>query len=131
MASVNTVILIGNVGRDPEVKHTQDSTPVANFSLATSKSWKGKDGEWQENTQWHRIVCWDKIAEQAGKLLKGQQVYVMGELEYRKYVPRGEDKEVTVAEIRASRIVALGPKREVASAATTNWNPADDEDTPF
>jgi single-strand DNA-binding protein len=125
VASVNTVILIGNVGRDPEVKHTQDSTPVANFSLATSKSWKGKDGEWQENTQWHRIVCWDKIAEQAGKLLKGQQVYVMGELEYRKYVPRGEDKEVTVAEIRASRIVSL-VKREAAGTPSPNDGSEDD-----
>jgi single-strand DNA-binding protein len=99
---------------------------VANFSLATSKSWKGKDGEWQENTQWHRIVCWDKIAEQAGKLLKGQQVYVMGELEYRKYVPRGEDKEVTVAEIRASRIVSL-VKREAAGTPNTD----EDSSLPF
>jgi single-strand DNA-binding protein len=131
VASVNTVILIGNVGRDPEVKHTQDSTPVANFSLATSKSWKGKDGEWQESTQWHRIVCWDKLAEQAGKLLKGQQVYVMGELEYRKYVPRGEDKEVAVAEIRASRIVSLVKREAGAEDSGRKVYNGTPEDLPF
>ena len=127
MASVNKVILIGNVGRDTEVKHTQDSTPVANFSLATSDSWKDAKGEWQETTQWHKVFCWDKIAEQAGRLLKGQQVYVEGKLEYRKYVPRGDDKEVSVAEIRASRIVALG-KREAASDGP---DAGDGPDLPF
>lgn len=131
MASVNTVILIGNIGRDPEVKHTQDSTPVANFSLATSDSWKDANGEWKENTQWHRIVCWDKIAEQAGKLLKGQQVYVTGKLEYRKYVPRGKDEEVAVAEVRAQRIVVMGKKEAAAEDSGRKVYNGTDDDLPF
>lgn len=126
MAGVNTVILVGNLGRTPEVKHTQASVPVATFSLATSESWKDKaTGDWQEKTQWHKIVCWDKIAEQAGKLLKGSQVYVSGTLEYRKYTGKdGVEKEV--AEIRAQRILGLG-KKEAAPATAVD----DDDNLPF
>lgn len=120
------MILVGNLGRTPEVKHTQASVPVATFSLATSESWKDKaTGDWQEKTQWHKIVCWDKIAEQAGKLLKGSQVYVSGTLEYRKYTGKdGVEKEV--AEIRAQRILGLG-KKEAAPATAVD----DDDNLPF
>ena len=125
MAGVNLVILIGNLGRTPEVKHTQASVPVATFSLATSESWKDKaSGEWQEKTQWHKIVCWDKVAESAGKLLKGEKVYVSGALEYRKYTGKdGVEKEV--AEIRAQRVLGMGKKEGPAAAAM------DDDDLPY
>ena len=80
MAGVNKVIIIGNLGRDPEIKYTQSNVPVANFSVATSESWKDKNtGEWQEKTEWHRIVAWRHLAERAEKYLsKGKQVYIEG-----------------------------------------------------
>jgi len=108
MASHNAITLIGNIGRTPEVKHTQSNVAVVNFSLATTDSWKDKTtGEWQEKTQWHRIVCWDRAAEQAAKLEKGQQVCVLGSLEYRKYTGKdGAEKEV--AEIKATRVMKMG-----------------------
>ncbi len=88
---VNKVILVGNLGKDPEVKYTAGGTAVCNFSIATSESWKDKTtGEKQERTEWHSIVCWSGLAEIAGEYLrKGSQVYVEGKLQTRKW----EDKE--------------------------------------
>ena len=69
MAGVNKVIIIGNLGRDPEIKYTQSNVPVANFSVATTESWKDKtSGEWQEKTEWHRVVAWRHLAERAETL---------------------------------------------------------------
>ena len=126
MAGVNKVILIGNLGRDPEIKYTQNNVAVANFNLATSESWKDKaSGEWKEKTEWHKVVAWAGLAEQAGKLVKGQQVYVEGSLETRKWQDKdGHDKYTT--EIKASRLLPLG-KREAEAAA----QPADDDNLPF
>ena len=119
MAGVNKVILIGNLGRDPEIKYTQNNVAVANFNLATSESWKDKaSGEWQEKTEWHKVVAWAGLAEQAGKLVKGQQVYVEGSLETRKYTGKdGGEKSVT--EVKASRLLLLG-KREGSGEQTRN-----------
>jgi len=92
MASVNRVFLIGNVGRDPEVRYTQNGTAVANFSLATTDTWGGRDGgERQERTEWHNIVVWAKQAEIAGQYIrKGKQVFVEGRLQTRDWVdPQG------------------------------------------
>ncbi len=74
------LIIIGNLGRDPEIKYTQSNVPVANFSVATTESWKDKtSGEWQEKTEWHRIVAWRHLAERAERYLKkGKQVYIEG-----------------------------------------------------
>lgn len=84
------VILIGNLGSDPEVRYTTNSTAVANVSLATSKKWKDKDGEQQERTEWHSLVFWGKKAEVAGEYLhKGSKVFIEGELQTRDW----EDKE--------------------------------------
>ena len=75
MASVNKAIVIGHLGRDPEMKYTTSGTPICNFSVATSESWKGNNGEKQERTEWHRIVAWKGLAEVCGKYLqKGSQV---------------------------------------------------------
>jgi len=86
---VNKVILIGNLGRDPEVRSTPSGQTVANFTLATSRRWKDRDGNRQEKTEWHSIVVWGKQAEIAGQYLtKGKQVYIEGRLETRSW----EDK---------------------------------------
>ena len=91
MASLNKVILIGNLGKDPELRHTGSGTAVATFSLATSERFKNKQsGEWEEKTEWHNIVLWGKQAETAGQYLsKGKTVYIEGRLQTRKW----QDKE--------------------------------------
>ena len=113
MASVNKVILVGNLGRDPEIKYTQSNVPVANFSIATSESWKDKNsGEWQEKTEWHRVVAWRHLAERAERYLKkGKQVYVEGRLETRKWTGQdGQEKYTT--EIIADQLMLLGRREE-------------------
>lgn len=83
---VNKVILIGNIGSDPEVKYTASGVPVANFSLATTESWADKSGQKQERTEWHRLVLWRKLAEIAGQYLKkGSKIYVEGRLQTRSW----------------------------------------------
>jgi single-strand DNA-binding protein len=90
MASVNKVILVGNVGRDPELRYTQGGQPVASFSIATNERFKDKDGNWKDRTEWHRIVAWARLAEVCGEYLrKGSQVYVEGRIQTRDW----EDKE--------------------------------------
>ena len=109
MAGVNKVIIIGNLGRDPEIKYTQSNVPVANFSVATSESWKDKSsGEWQEKTEWHRIVAWRHLAERAERYLrKGKQVYIEGRIETRKWTGQdGNDRYTT--EIVANQLMLLG-----------------------
>ena len=90
MASVNKVIIVGNVGRDPELRYTQSGQPVASFSIATNERFKDKDGNWKDRTEWHRIVAWARLAEICGEYLrKGSQVYVEGRIQTRDW----EDKE--------------------------------------
>jgi single-strand DNA-binding protein len=94
---VNKVILIGNLGSDPEVKYTPSGAPVANFSLATSESWSDKNtGERQERTEWHRLVLWRKLAEIAGQYLKkGSKIYVEGKLQTRSWDYQNGQKKYT------------------------------------
>ncbi len=113
MAGVNKVTIIGNLGRDPEIKYTQSNVPVANLSVATTESWKDKQsGEWQEKTEWHRVVAWRYLAERAEKYLrKGKQVYIEGKLETRKWTDKeGNDRYTT--EIVARELMLLGRKDE-------------------
>jgi single-strand DNA-binding protein len=117
MASVNRVFLIGNVGRDPEVRYTQNGTAVANFSLATTDTWGGRDGgERQERTEWHNIVVWAKQAEIAGQYIrKGKQLFVEGRLQTRDWVdPQGVKHYKT--EIVCRNFQMLG-RRDDAPAA--------------
>jgi single-strand DNA-binding protein len=108
MASVNKVILIGNLGRDPEVRFTQGGTPVANFTMATTERWNDPSGEKKERTEWHRIVVWGKQAEVAAEYLKkGRSVYVEGSLQTREWTDRDGNKRYTT-EVRAQRIQFLG-----------------------
>lgn len=113
--SLNKVLLIGRLGRDPEMKFTPSGQPVTNFSLATDESYKGKDGQKVDKTEWHRIVVWGKQAEFCGNYLaKGRLVYIEGKLETRKWTDKdGAEKYTT--EIRADRVVGLDAKPDQAS----------------
>lgn len=118
MASVNKVILVGNLGRDPEVRYTPGGTPVANFTLATNERWTDPAGEKKERTEWHRIVVWGKQAEIAGEYLrKGRQVYVEGSIQTREWTDRDGNKRTTM-EIRAHRIQLLGRPEERLAAVS-------------
>jgi single-strand DNA-binding protein len=108
MASVNKVILLGNLGRDPEVRFTQGGTPVANFTMATTDRWSDPSGEKKEKTEWHRIVVWGKQAEIAGEYLrKGRPVFIEGSLQTREWTDRDGNKRYTT-EVRAQRLQLLG-----------------------
>lgn len=114
MASVNKVILVGNLGRDPETRYQADGGAITNISIATTSSWKDKSGEKQEATEWHRISFFGKLAEIAGEYLKkGSQVYVEGKLRTRKWQDKdGQDKYTT--EVIADAMQMLGGKPEGA-----------------
>ncbi len=95
---INKVILVGNLGQDPEIRYTADGRPIANFSIATSESWKDKNsGEKREKTEWHRVVVFGKLAEICGEYLsKGRQVYIEGKLQTRKWQGQdGQDRYTT------------------------------------
>ena len=108
MASVNKVILVGNLGRDPEVRYMPNGEAVANFSIATTDQWKDKNGMRQERTEWHNIVMYRRLAEIAGEYLKkGRPVYIEGRIQSRKY--NGKDGvERTAFEIVADQMQMLG-----------------------
>jgi single-strand DNA-binding protein len=112
MASINKVILIGNLGRDPELRYTQGQIPVCNFTLATTENWKDKAGQKQERTEWHRVVVWGSQAENVSKYLrKGRQVYVEGSLTTRSWEDKEGQKRNTT-EVRAQTVQFLGSKAE-------------------
>jgi single-strand DNA-binding protein len=110
MASVNKVILIGNLGRDPETRFMPSGDAICNVSIATTDTWKDKNGEKQEKTEWHRVAFFGKLAEIAGEYLKkGSQVYVEGRLQTRKWQDKdGQDKYTT--EIVANAMQMLGSR---------------------
>ena len=111
MASVNKVILIGNLGRDPETRYMPDGGAITNISIATTETWKDKNGDKQEKTEWHRVAFFGKLAEIAGEYLKkGSQCYVEGRLQTRKWQDKdGQDKYTT--EIVADRMQMLGSRQ--------------------
>ena len=112
MASLNKVMLIGNLGKDPEVRYTAAGTAVASFSLATSERFKNKNGEWEEKTEWHNVTLWARLAEIAGEYLaKGKTVYIEGRLQTRKWQDRdGKDRYTT--EIVGEKMQMLSGKGE-------------------
>ena len=107
---INKVILIGNLGADPEIRYTQNGAPVATFRIATTERWKGQDGQMQEQTEWHQIVAWRRLAEICGEYLsKGSRVYIEGKLQTRKWQDQnGNDRYTT--EIVAREMKMLSPK---------------------
>jgi len=141
MASLNKVMLIGNLGKDPEVRYTASGQAVTGFSLATSEKFKDKStGEWTERTEWHKVTMWGKLAELAGEYLaKGKTVYVEGRLQTRKYDKDGVTHYTT--EIVADKMEFLSSKGERsggdASTATKTGGtiheepPILDDDIPF
>lgn len=111
MAGINKVILVGRLGRDPEVRYTPDGTAIANFSIATSEEWKDKStGEKKEKTEWHRIVAFRRLGEICGEYLsKGRQVYIEGRLQTRDWQDKDGNKRYTT-EIVASQMQMLGSR---------------------
>ena len=145
---VNKVILIGNLGADPEVRYTPDGAPVANFNLATSESWNDRSsGEKQERTEWHRLVVWRKLAEIAGQYLKkGSKIYIEGKLQTRSWEDQSGQKRYTT-EVVVNELQMLdsrgegggggggGISRDPGPAAQPESGPppgvAEDDDLPF
>ena len=121
MASVNKAILIGNLGKDPELKFLPSGQPVANFSIATSEKWKDKStGETKEQTEWHNIIMFGKLAEIAGQYLKkGSSVFVEGRLQTRKWQDKnGQDRYTT--EIIANEMKMLGGRGDQSSSSASD-----------
>lgn len=143
--SVNKVILIGRLGKDPELKYTPNGHAVANFSLATNRSWKGQDGQRQESTTWHNIVVWGKQAETMKEYLtKGREVYIEGRIDNRSY----EDKEGVkkyMSEVVVEQFRFIGgrgdqpeapagssaPEASSAPAPPASGGASEDDDLPF
>lgn len=118
---VNKVLLIGNLGGDPELRYTQNGTPVATFSLATTERRKGQDGQVQELTEWHRIVAWKRLAEICGEYLsKGSKVYIEGKLQTRKWKDQsGADRYTT--EIVAWEMKMLSPRATAGGSSAGEY----------
>lgn len=110
MAGVNKAILVGNLGRDPELRHTQSGQAVVNFTLATSETWTDKSGERVERTEWHRVVVWGKTGEMCAQYLsKGRTVYVEGRIQTREWEDKDGNKRYTT-EINAQTVNFIGPR---------------------
>ena len=140
--SLNKVILIGNLGQDPEARFTPQGTAVTNLSVATNESWKDQNGEMQDRTEWHRIVMYGRMAETASEYMKkGQMVYVEGRLHTREWEDQNQIKRKTT-EIRCDNFTMLG-RRSDAAQGTNSENPVasskpkpkpetdEDDDLPF
>jgi len=121
MASVNKVILLGNLGRDPETRYTTGGDAVTNLNIATSEQWKDKSGEKQERTEWHRVVLFGRQAEIAGEYLKkGRSVYIEGRLQTRKYTDKdGVEKYST--EIVGDRMQLIGSARDAGGGGDAEF----------
>ncbi len=109
--SLNKVMLIGNLGKDPELRYTTSGTAVATFSLATNEAWRDADGNLQERTEWHNIVAWKKLAEISGEWLKkGKKVYIEGRIQTRSYDDKNTGAKRYITEIVASDMLMLDGK---------------------
>lgn len=140
---VNKVILVGNLGRDPEVRTTPSGQPVATFSVATNRRWKDRDGNRQEQTEWHNIVCWGRQAEIAGQYLtKGKQIFVEGRLQTRSWDDRETGEKKYKTEIVCDNFQMLGQRGDGGGADSYTRPPAappsqvadagpEDDDIPF
>ena len=133
--TVNKVILVGNLGRDPEMRSANTGTAIANLNIATSERRKDRDGNWSDHTEWHKVVCFGKTAENVGRFCrKGKQVYVEGRLSTRKWQDKdGRDRWTT--EITADQIRFLGGRDDGGSAAPRSggggYSGGRNDDIPF
>jgi single-strand DNA-binding protein len=131
MASVNKVILIGNLGQDPEKRYTGSGAAVTSFSLATTNRWKDKSGQNQEQTEWHRVVVWGQQAESCAQYLsKGRPVYVEGRLQTRQWDDKNGNKRYTT-EVVAQRVQFLGTPTGGKNVADSNATPPSDDNPGF
>lgn len=131
MASVNKVILVGNLGRDPETRYTADGAAITNITIATSDRWKDKaTGEMKEATEWHKVAFFGRLAEIAGEYLKkGRPVYVEGKLRTRKWQDKeGQDRYTT--EVIADNMQMLGSREGMGGAAGSDFDGAEDTRAP-
>ena len=124
MAGVNKAILVGNLGRDPELRTTPNGQSVVNFTLATSESWTDKSGERVERTEWHRIVVWGKTAEMCAQYLsKGRTVYVEGRIQTREWEDKDGNKRYTT-EINANTVNFIGPRASGGGGGDSGGGPS-------
>jgi single-strand DNA-binding protein len=138
---VNKVILVGNLGRDPEVRSTPNGQQVATFSIATSRRWKDREGNRQEQTEWHNIVCWGRQAEVAGQYLtKGKQIFVEGRLQTRSWEDKQSGEKKYRTEVVCDNFQMLGSRSDAGSSGSGGsggfpsapQGPSnDDDDIPF
>lgn len=138
--SLNKVMLIGNLGKDPELRYTPSGVAVATFTIATNESWKDQDGNMQERTEWHNIVAWRKLAEVCGEWLKkGKKVYVEGRIQTRSYDDKNTGAKRYVTEIVLDNMIMLdgrgaGDAASQPAAVSTPEEPSapgKDDDLPF
>jgi len=130
--TVNKVTLLGRLGADPELRYISSGTAICNFAIATSRSWKGKDDNWNEKTTWHKVVAWGALGEKCHEwLVKGQQVYVEGRIETRSWEDKdGERRWIT--EVVAENVIFLGkPKSERTSEESDRGDGKEYGDSPF
>lgn len=114
--SVNLAIIVGRLGQDPELRTTPMGDPVCTINVATNDSYKDRNEQWQERTEWHRIVLWGNLAERARKTLsKGSRVYIEGKIQYRDYEKDGEKRYIT--EIRASKFIPIDYEKATKEVA--------------
>ena len=126
--SVNKVILVGNLGQDPEGRFTPQGTAVTNLSIATNESWKNQNGEFQEKTEWHRVVMYGKMAETATEYMrKGMMVYVEGRLQTREWEDQNQNKRRTT-EVMCDNFTMLGRRGDSASPSSSPVQKVDDDD---
>jgi single-strand DNA-binding protein len=130
MAGINKVILVGNLGKDPEVRHLEGGVSVANFTLATNEYYKDKQGTRVERTEWHNIAAWRGLAEMADKYLKkGQQVYVEGKIRTRQYQDK-DNQTRYITEIIAEEITMLGGRPQLQEGQSTQVTGSGAPETP-
>lgn len=136
--SLNKVMLIGNLGKDPDLRYTTSGVAVATFSLATNESWKDQDGNQQERTEWHNIVAWRKLAEFTGEYLKkGRKIFVEGRIQTRSYDDRNTGAKKYITEIVADNVILLDPRANAeggapsAQAEEPPAGPVQKDDLPF
>ena len=123
--SLNKVMLIGNLGKDPELRYTTSGVAVATFSLATNESWKDQDGNLQERTEWHNIVAWRKLAEICGEWLKkGKKIYIEGRIQTRSYDDKNTGAKKYITEIVADNMIMLDGGGKGAAGGGESSSPA-------
>ena len=126
---LNKVMIIGHLGRDPEMRYTPSGRPVTTFSVATSRSWHSADGERHEETEWFNVVAWGSLAEICNQYLrKGQQVYIEGRLQTRRWEDTDGNKHFTT-ELVSKEMIMLGERRDVSSTYVAK--PGEEEEFPF